>query len=86
MSGKWKNGKVLSPLARKAPELYDFRTGKWNRKGLCVGAVYRLLKRHVIGQARAMELLASRHSPKEMKTLRATVELWRAYPIKDMLP
>lgn len=57
-----------------------------DRKYLRVCAVYRLLKRHVIGQARALELLAQRHAPKEMQTLRGTVSLWRAHPIKDMRP
>lgn len=73
-----------TPLARRSPVLYDFRTGKWNHKYLCVAAVYRLLKRHYIGQARALELLATRHTADEMKTLRATVDLWRAHPIRDM--
>ena len=76
----------LSPLARKAPSLYDHRTGLWNHKYLRVCAVYRLLKRHHIGQARALELLSQKHTQKEMLTLRGTVDLWRAHPVKDMLP
>lgn len=78
--------RVLSPLARKAPSLYDFRTGKWNHKGLRISAVYRLLRKQIIGKARALELLAEKHTPAEMKSLRGTVDLWRAYPIKHMLP
>lgn len=58
--------------------------GSLDRKYLRVCAVYRLLKRGVIGQARALELLAQRHTPTEMKTLQATVGLWRAHSIKHM--
>ena len=75
-----------SPLERKAPSLYDFQTGKWNHKYLRVCAVYRLLRKQIIGQALALELLAQRHSPKEMHELRGTVELWRAHPLPEMLP
>lgn len=57
-----------------------------DRKYLRVCAVYRLLAKHVIGQARALELLAQRHTAAEMALLRRTVECWRAYPIKDMRP
>lgn len=78
--------KPLSPLARKSPVLYDFQTGKWNHKYLRVGAVYRLLRKQIIGQARALELLAEQHTANEIKTLRATVELWRAHPLPNMLP
>ena len=74
-----------SPLSRRSPVFYDFQTGKWNHKYLRVCSVYRLLRKQVIGQARALELLAQRHTPSEMKTLRGTVDLWRAHPIKDML-
>lgn len=74
-----------------------FRTPKWNaktktwerplnRKFLRVCTVYRLLKRQIIGKSRALELLAERHTGKEMKILRATVDLWQAQPIKNMLP
>jgi hypothetical protein len=56
-----------------------------DRKYLRVCAVYRLLKRHVIGRARALELLAQRHTAGEMKSLQGTVSLWRG-PIPDMLP
>lgn len=56
-----------------------------DRKYLRVCAVYRLLKVKRIGAARALELLAQRHSQTEMKSLRGTVELWRAHPLRDML-
>ena len=55
-----------------------------DRKYLRVCSVYRLLKRYKIGQARALELLAERHSTNEMKILRGTVELWKQYQIKNM--
>lgn len=76
---------LKSALARKSPALYDFRTGQWNHKYLRVGAVYRLLRKQIIGKTRALELLAERHSEKEMQSLRGTVELWRG-PIPGMLP
>lgn len=47
-----------------------------NLKFLRVCAVYRCMKRYGIGKARALELLAERHSESEMKLLRGTVELW----------
>lgn len=53
-----------------------------DRKYLRTCAVYRLLKQKRIGFARALELLAERHG----SNLRGTVELWRAHPLKDMLP
>lgn len=62
------------------------KDGSLDRKYLRVCAVYRLLRKKIIGQARALELLAQRHTAAEMKTLRSTVELWRAHPIQDMLP
>ena len=49
-----------------------------DKRFLRICAVYRLLKRKRIGYARACEILG----PK----LRGTVDLWRQYPIKDMLP
>lgn len=55
-----------------------------DRKYLRVCAVYRLMKRGVVGKARAIELLAQKHSPAEMRTLRATVELWIANPFKRL--
>ena len=55
-----------------------------DRKYLRVCAVYRLMSRSLIGKARALELLAEKHSPAEMRTLRATVELWIANPFKRM--
>lgn len=60
------------------------KDGSLDKKYLRVCSVYRLLKRRVIGQTRALELLAQRHSATEMKRLRGTVELWKAHPIKDM--
>ncbi len=58
--------------------------GSLDRKYLRVCAVYRLLKKQIIGQQRALELLAKRHTSSEMKMLRGTVELWKAHPLKDM--
>jgi hypothetical protein len=60
-------------------------TGELDRKYLRVCSVYRLLKQKRIGMARGLELLAQRHTPGEMKSLRGTVEIWRSSPIKDML-
>jgi len=60
--------------------------GFYDRKYLRVCACYRLLKRGTIGKARALELLAKVHTSGEMNTLRATVEMWKAGPIKDMCP
>lgn len=57
-----------------------------DRKFLRVSAVYRLLRKKIIGKARGLELLAQKHTEKEMKVLRATVSLWHAHPIKDMRP
>lgn len=62
------------------------RDGTLDRKYLRVCAVYRLLRKQIIGRARAMELLAQKHGAAEMKTLRGTVELWRAHPLPGMLP
>lgn len=60
--------------------ILDRATGEWtrplDRKFLRVCAVYRLMKRGVIDKTRALEFLADRHTPAEMKTLRGTVELW----------
>lgn len=58
--------------------------GSLDKKYLRVCSVYRLLKRQVIGKARALELLAQRHTEKEMNSLRGTVELWRAHSLKNM--
>lgn len=58
-----------------------------DRKYLRVAAVYRLLRKQRIGQARALALLAEKHGRTEMRTLRGTVELWSQYPLKGiMLP
>lgn len=57
-----------------------------DRKYLRVCVTYRLLQKQIIGQRRALELLAQRHTSGEMKSLRGTVELWKSGPIKDMLP
>ena len=60
--------------------IFNKATGEWSRpldkKFLRLCAVYRLMKKGVIDQARAIELIAERHAPAEMKTLRMTVELW----------
>lgn len=55
------------------------KDGSLDKKYLRVCSVYRLLKRGIIGRARAMELLAERHCASEMKTLRGTVELWKQH-------
>lgn len=75
----------MMPAKRPCLSFWDTFTGALDRKYLRVCAVYRLLRHHKIGAARALELLAQRHSPKEMKVLRATVSLWREH-IPDMLP
>lgn len=59
------------------------RDGSLDMKYLRVCAVYRLLDRRRIDKARALELLAQRHSPKEMTTLKATVEIWLSGPLSD---
>lgn len=67
-----------------------FRTPVWNaerrewtrplnRKFLRVCSTRRLLARGIIGKARALELLAQRHTAKEMKPMRGAVELWLAH-------
>ncbi len=61
------------------------KDGSLDRKYLRVCVVYRLLRKQTIGKARAIELLAERHTAKEMQTLRATVSLWQAHPLKEML-
>lgn len=78
---------VMTPLGpRSALGFWHPYTGELNRKYLRVASTYRLLKRRHIGKERALKLLAEVHTPAEMKTLRGTVELWKAHPIKDMLP
>lgn len=78
----------FSPPPRRHPafSFWHPMTDALDLKYLRVCSVYRLLKCHKIGRARGMELLAQRYSPGEMKTLAGTVDLWRAHPIKDMLP
>jgi len=56
-----------------------------DRKYLRVCSVYRLLKKGKVDKARAIELLALRHSPNEMATLRGTVDLWLAGPLRDRM-
>jgi hypothetical protein len=77
---------LASPRRRPSLSFWHPLTGALDKKYLRVCSVYRLLRKKRIGQARAMELLAQRHTASEMKTLRGTVELWRAHPLKDMLP
>lgn len=60
------------------------KDGSLDLKYLRVCSVYRLLKRKRIGHARALELLAERHTGHEMKTLHGTVSLWKQH-IPDML-
>lgn len=62
------------------------RDGSLDRKYLRVCSVYKLLKRQAIGRARALELLAQRHTEREMTTLRGTVSLWQQYSLREMLP
>lgn len=50
--------------------------GSLDRKYLRICAVYRLLQKRIIDKARALDLLAQRHTEGEMKGLRNTVELW----------
>jgi hypothetical protein len=66
--------------------LFRSEGGKLDRKYLRVCSVYRLLRNKIIGQGRALELLAQRHNSVEMTGLRRTVEIWRACSIKDMRP
>jgi hypothetical protein len=58
--------------------------GSLDRKYLRVCIVYRLMRKQIIGKARAIELLAERHSASEMKMLRGTVDLWIANPFKHL--
>jgi hypothetical protein len=53
-----------------------------DRKYLRVCSVYRLLKAGKVNKARALDLLADRHSPTEMKSLRGTVDLWLSGPLR----
>lgn len=73
-------------MSKVANAFRNHLTGKWDHKYLRVGSVHRLLRKKIIGQARALELLAGRHSAAEMKSLRGTVELWKANHLSDMLP
>lgn len=67
-----------------ARDLRMFRRddGSLDRKYLRVCAVYRMMKRCGLGKERALELLAGRHTKKEMAILRGTVELWLSGPLK----
>lgn len=60
--------------------------GSLDKKYLRVCSVYKLLKKHKIGKSLALELLSKRHTASEMRSLQGTVEIWRAYPLKYMLP
>ncbi len=60
------------------------KDGSLDRKYLRVAAVYRLLRKQIIGQARALELLAEKHTAKEMQALKGTVEIWRAHSLREM--
>lgn len=51
-----------------------------DKRYLRVASVYRLLSKHRIGKARAVELLGQRGVTKPLRL----VELWQAYPLKDM--
>jgi hypothetical protein len=58
--------------------------GSLDKKYLRVCVVYRLLKNQHITKPIALRLLAQRHTAREMKTLRATVELWLSGPLKHL--
>ncbi len=58
--------------------------GSLDRKYLRVCSVYQLLKKQRIGKARALELVAQRHAPWEMKSLRGTVEIWLNGPLRHL--
>lgn len=60
------------------------KDGSLDRKYLRVCAVYRLLSKQLIGKARAIELLAERHSTQEMRSLRGTVDLWLTHPLNNL--
>ena len=60
------------------------KDGSLDRKYLRICAVYRLMRKQIIGKSRAIELLAQRHSQSEMRTLRCTVDLWIAHPFKNL--
>lgn len=64
----------------------DVWTRELDKKYMRVCSVHRLLQRGRIGFARAIQLLAQRHTKSEMKLLRGTVELWRGNHLKEMLP
>lgn len=55
-----------------------------NKKYLRVCAVYRLLKKEIINRQQAMKFLAERHSQKEMKILKGTVEQWFQYSLSHL--
>lgn len=56
--------------------------GSLDRKYLRVCLVYRLMRKGIVGKARALELLSQRHNPREMRALMGTVEMWLAGPLK----
>jgi hypothetical protein len=64
---------------------YYLRLGRLDKQYLRVCAVYRLLRKRRINKSHALQLLAQRHNEREMKVLRATVELWQAYPLKKIM-
>jgi hypothetical protein len=57
------------------------RTGALDREYLRTCAVYRLLRQGRIGAARAVDLLTC-----PVRIRRAVVEIWKAGPLKEMLP
>ena len=59
-----------------------------DREYLRTCAIYRLLKSKRIGLARAVELgdLPIRGVHRRPGRLRATIEIWRGGPLRDMLP
>jgi hypothetical protein len=74
----------MSATRRPSLSFWNPLTGALDRKYLRVCSVYRLLRKQIIGEARALELLAQRHTAKEMLTLRGTVSLWKQYSLKSM--
>ena len=64
-----------------SPHMYrNILTGTWDHQYLRACAVYRLMKRGVIGKARAIELLAERRTPNP----KAVVELLSPNPFRHL--
>lgn len=63
-------------------------SGKLDRQYLRTCTVYRMLKHQSIGQAEANEIANRRIRgvPKHENYLKGTIEIWKAGPLKEMLP